>query len=1509
MHRHQLRLLCVLSYFMTGSLYIVEIKPPRIIGGSSGSKTVKSGENFELICESDKPIHWFYPQLTMDMETLREEDYGLTSDVNITVTRNNEEYHSVLKVTNAAYLDTGYYYCIVNGTSDFSDALESVSQLYVYVADSSRLLVKNETFLIQTVAQHQAAVIPCRPTSLDVKVTLTKDGVEITEASPEVSYDPRVGFTVILHKITDTGDYVCKAVKGTTEQEMTYHVMVNQKSNSIPKPSINGTYVRTLTAGEKLYLECMARASTGIKFNILWHWPKNVQNSRVKLSEELAPKNCLRDHSYSCSMRSLTIENVTVQDRGSYTCEVIDHNQIRNNETKEIKIHEAGQSYINLTVDSEVISILAGADHVQWVVNMDATPVPHYAWYTPQHDEIKPNMRFDIIETESKTQVTLKIKNIRIQDAGVYAFVAYNSEGVHKDMNLTLVVNDKPAVALETNPAHEYYQLNKTYPMKCRIVGHPQPQIQWSFLQCDFQSECEGREFIPILDTGNLEIHNNQYIVVLMKKITTPGVLKCFANNSYGNGSDAVSLFVTDIPSEDGFAIWGKPEKVVAGDNMTLHCGATKYNYTHDVKWYEKRVGYSQEKEVENKTAWYVTRRNTKYSYVTTITWQNVLPRSDAEYICTASRKEDDQKFTLVENIRVYDPVKPSFRRETNLNNSDWLLESGNSLDLHCLVDGLPVPSVFWYKNGALIGNDDPRINLRDGNQSLWIQFAKLEDEGIYSCEVSNRLDTISKHINLSFKDKPEANIFLTAGITTIALILVILIVVLAWKIRRERILRKELDIAGLTNFEKGAMDSINHELPVDDQAELLPYDKKWEFPRDKLKLGKQLGAGAFGVVLKAEARGIIEGEEKTTVAVKMVKRNTDRTYIRALASELKIMVHLGKHLNVVNLLGASTKNLARMELLVIVEYCRFGNLHNYLLRHREDFVDQIDPKTGQIDPTLGMEHLTRTESIKSKSRLKYAALSFSSTSGEGGHSGDMAVDYRAACTRPGDRSPDLTGSDIEANLISMTPTGEHDEFMLSNNSIQPDWRSNYKGDYKGMTRPVCTRDLLCWAFQVARGMEYLASRKVMHGDLAARNILLADDNIVKICDFGLAKSMYKSTNYRKKGNGPLPVKWMAIESIRDRIFSTQSDVWSFGIVLWEFFSLARTPYPGMEADEKLYNKLVEGYRMEQPQYATKELYDVMMKCWLTRATQRPSFGDLAEQLGNMLEESVRRYYVDLNDPYMDMNAQWMEGLENDYLSMMNSPSYGNMVSPTFDDSDHEYINSQHGPQGATSVDGESSGYLCMKSPAPEVIFSPRRKEGNVFSFSPHLQQQRRLRSPETEGPKTMEEKPMLSTSRNSSESDVEADHLGYDTSRQMKNDKVAADKRLQEGETASTPSFSNPSYQSVMPITPSADNYVNMPQQKMSKKRNQNDSEKGKILDSLSDFDQVKNAPKQERNLSCKSPLNGVKFQNSFLNPNYQSQIKTNNDTYSNIPKHDRKTSDASSGFQSDVGDSVFAN
>jgi FMS-like tyrosine kinase 1 len=137
----------------------------------------------------------------------------------------------------------------------------------------------------------------------------------------------------------------------------------------------------------------------------------------------------------------------------------------------------------------------------------------------------------------------------------------------------------------------------------------------------------------------------------------------------------------------------------------------------------------------------------------------------------------------------------------------------------------------------------------------------------------------------------------------------------------------------------------------LDEQADLLPYDKKFEFPREKLKLGKQLGAGAFGVVIKAVAQNILHYEEETVVAVKMVKKQTDNEVMKALVSELKILIHLGQHLNVVNLLGAVTKNITKRELMVIVEYCRFGNIQSFLQSHRPYFIDQI--RNDKIDPMI----------------------------------------------------------------------------------------------------------------------------------------------------------------------------------------------------------------------------------------------------------------------------------------------------------------------------------------------------------------------------------------------------------------------------------------------------------------------------------------------------------------------------------------------------------------------------
>lgn len=122
----------------------------------------------------------------------------------------------------------------------------------------------------------------------------------------------------------------------------------------------------------------------------------------------------------------------------------------------------------------------------------------------------------------------------------------------------------------------------------------------------------------------------------------------------------------------------------------------------------------------------------------------------------------------------------------------------------------------------------------------------------------------------------PTVSRALIIGVIAVILVLVICTLYLCLRIRRERRLFRELKAAGLANFEEGNPDSINPDLALDEQADLLPYDRKYEFPREKLKLGKQLGAGAFGVVIKGIAQGILPYEDETTVAVKMVKQMAD---------------------------------------------------------------------------------------------------------------------------------------------------------------------------------------------------------------------------------------------------------------------------------------------------------------------------------------------------------------------------------------------------------------------------------------------------------------------------------------------------------------------------------------------------------------------------------------------------------------------------------------------------------
>ncbi|XP_075943295.1 ephrin type-A receptor 3 isoform X1 [Anarhichas minor] len=173
---------------------------------------------------------------------------------------------------------------------------------------------------------------------------------------------------------------------------------------------------------------------------------------------------------------------------------------------------------------------------------------------------------------------------------------------------------------------------------------------------------------------------------------------------------------------------------------------------------------------------------------------------------------------------------------------------------------------------------------------------------------------------------------------------------------------------------------------------------------------------------------------------------------------------------------------------------------------------------------------------------------------------------------------------------------------------------------YGDIPMSVPHQSLLRFMIDIAAGMDYLSTQGFLHRDLAARNCMLGDDLRVCVADFGLSKKIYSSNYYRQKVATRVPIKWMAMESLSESVYTTKTDVWSFGVTMWEIVSRGRTPYPGVHNHELL-ELLVSGHRLKPPEDCDHRLYEVIQSCWDKEPSRRPGFGELGEMLKGLLSE------------------------------------------------------------------------------------------------------------------------------------------------------------------------------------------------------------------------------------------------------------------------------------------------
>ncbi|XP_070651372.1 muscle, skeletal receptor tyrosine-protein kinase isoform X4 [Bos indicus] len=729
----------------------------------------------------------------------------------------------------------------------------------------------------------------------------------------------------------------------------------------------------------------------------------------------------------------------------------------------------------------------------------------------------------------------------------------------------------------------------------CAVESYPQPEISWT----------RNKILIKLFDTRYSIRENGQLLTILSVEDSDDGIYCCIANNGVGGAAESCGALQVKMKPK----ITRPPinVKIIEGLKAVLPC-TTMGNPKPSVSW------------IKGDSA---LRENSRTAVLESgsLRIHNVQKEDAGHYRCVAKNSLGTAYSKLVK-LEVEEESEPEqetkvFARILRAPESHNVT-FGSFVTLRCTATGIPVPTITWIENGNSVSSGSIQESVKDRVIDSRLQLF-ITKPGLYTCIATN------KHGEKFSTAKAAATISI-AEWREYCLAVKELFCAKEWLVVEEKT-HRELYRSGMLLFSMPDCNKLPsmHWDPM--ACTRLPYL-------------------AFPPMTSSKPSVDIPNAPSSSSPSFSVSPAYSMTVIISIMSSFAVFVLLTITTLYCCRRRKQWKNKKResaaVTLTTLPSELLLDRLHPNPMYQRMPLL--LNPKLLSLEyPRNNIEYVRdigegafgRVFQARAPGLLPYEPFTMVAVKMlKEEASADMQADFqREAALMAEFDNPNIVKllgvcavgkpmcllfeymayGDLNEFLRSMAP---HPGRGLSPSDLPPGSQASSPGP-----PPLSCAEQLCIARQVAAGMAYLSERKFVHRDLATRNCLVGENMVVKIADFGLSRNIYSADYYKANENDAIPIRWMPPESIFYNRYTTESDVWAYGVVLWEIFSYGLQPYYGMAHEEVIYY-VRDGNILSCPENCPLELYNLMRLCWSKVPADRPSFSSIHRILERMCERA-----------------------------------------------------------------------------------------------------------------------------------------------------------------------------------------------------------------------------------------------------------------------------------------------